>query len=412
MKNQVLFVTLALSSLATAQSGPNFSLKPGPSWIILSAFNSVPNNNADISTVFHAKLSNNAPGLWTTALTADDLPSFLGGDGTSIGVVLGEFDPYNGIFLVNAEAAALNSTGDDLHITLSPDGLTAIFERSSGVFLSTRNAVGTAFPAPTAVTGLSSGGEVYPALAPVNGVMKVFYSDGTNIVTKDFDIPTATASGTPTIVTNPAQAGAKPISPTPIIGGDGDAEGLFFADEITPQTGVNTGDSDPSWANDLDPTTPPLTRINRTDYQCCGGLAGGFMYFSHNISPRWHLMHSEAGWIVGDDEAIGGTANVRTAAAYHSAGAGNPLFSTLLFAATDASPLMVPGIAGGLALDLGTLTPVLTLQTTNPDGYVDFAFPIPNNPFLKDKSLAIQALVSNLGTGTHLLTSTGWIHMR
>ena len=48
---------------------------------------------------------------------------------------------------------------------------------------------------------------------------------------------------------------------------DGDAEGLYLAEEVKPHSGTGTGDADPVWAADLDPTTPPVMHINRTDWQ-------------------------------------------------------------------------------------------------------------------------------------------------
>ena len=57
-----------------------------------------------------------------------------GGDDTSVGVMIGIFTPSQGLFCMTDEAAALNTSGDERHINVSPDGLHAIIERLRTLF--------------------------------------------------------------------------------------------------------------------------------------------------------------------------------------------------------------------------------------------------------------------------------------
>ncbi|MFQ5505696.1 MAG: hypothetical protein ACE5F1_13000 [Planctomycetota bacterium] len=408
MKLHALCVLLASSAIADAQTGPGLSRSPGPSWIIVNSYNSVPGQW--IGSVQHVKLANNGSGKWTSALTVGALPAFFGGDGISSGIAIGEFDPYKGTFQISIEAASLNSKLNDRYLMLSPDGLWAIFERPDGVWLGSRKSSGTKFALPVKVTGLSTG--VYPALGPVGGKMKVFYSSGQTIVMQDIDLANARVLGTPVIVYRVIQAGAKPISPSPLVGADGDVEGLFLSEMVKPRTTPGTGDADMVWANDLDPVTPGLVWQQRTDWTSHGGVAGGFIYWTHDL-PRpiyWHVMHSEGAWLLGDDETPGGTANIRTGAVHFSAP--SPLYSVLYMAGSDARPLPIPRVYGAFALDFLSMFLAGIIATTSPDGTADISFPIPPSPKLKGIKVALQAVVVDPKKPMKTLTNTAWLHIR
>lgn len=401
---------LGLASSLPAQAAPGFSKKPFPSLIITNSVNSVPVRNGDLRQVFHVRLSNNAPGTWTTALTVGKLTRFFGGDDRSVGVFLGIFDPFQGTFQWTKEANALNSTQNDRHLTLDPSGLWAIFDRDDGVWLSKRSKVGTPFPAPRKVAGFGNLRGVYPALAPVGGVMQCFYSNGKAILMQPIDLAGARLTGRPVVVSRPLQAGARPIAPTPILGADGEAEGVFLTDELVPQSGLNTGHADLVWASDLDPATPPVMLVNRkNDYACCGGLAGGFVYFSHNISPRWHIMHAEAAWMAGDVEKIGGRADLLVNAVNRN----HPkaIQSVVFLALKPAPPVPIAGLNGGFALD-ASLQEIGVVTHSRKDGSGTLSFAIPNNPFLRGFKLATQAVVVDPHVGAATLTNTAWLDIR
>ena len=407
----VLTLTLAATSVAQVGSGPGFTRLPSPSFVIIKAFNSVPavQSTGDVRHVHHTKLSNNLDGQWTAAVSTKDL-QFFGGNSASVGVMIGIFDPVGGGFIGTTQAQALNSAQDDERLTLSPDGLWAIFERSgTGVMLASRAAVGTPFGSPVAVSGFGGLNDVYPNLAQVGGQWKCFYTDGQSIQMQDIDLQNAMLTGSATVVANAVQAGAMPISPTPVIGADGDAEGLWMSEVVTPKTGPATGDADPVWHNDLDPNTPGVIVSQRTDWQCCGGLAGGYIYFSHDITPSWHIMHGEGAWMIGDSDVRGGTADIRTAAVHQSAP--NPLFSTLMFGVAEAPPVSVGPFQGKFALS--GLSPIsVNFATTSRDGIADLSFAIPNFPILANVSLPMQCAVSNLVVGSVVFTNTAWLHIK
>ena len=414
-----LLAAAVVAAGVSAQTKPPFTRTPSPSSIILSAFSSVPNNTDDLITVFHAKLLNNAAGEWTSVVSARQLPTAFGGDGVSADLLLGDFNPYSGQFLFNFEANALNSAEDELYCTLSVDGLWAILERPSGVYLANRAAVGTPFNAPVQVAGFAAvagsplAPTYFPAVGTVEGVQKILYSDGQDIVMRDFDLGTATMSGTPVVVSSPLQAGAVAISPSPVYGPDGDIEGLFLADMVVPKTTRFDGDADPMWAADLDPTTPPEMMVNRTDWQCCGGVAGGYVYFAHSIQPKWHLMHSEAVILTGDAEPIGGTVDLRTMADYDMAGPANPLQTIVLLAAGYGPAAPLPGFNGEVALDLATLTQLpVAGSTTNQDGITDLSFALPNWPALSGAVVPIQAVVANFATASLSFSNSASIQIR
>jgi hypothetical protein len=299
-----------------------------------------------------------------------------------------------------------------MNINLSPDGLWAIFERPTGVWLSGRAAVGTQFGAPVQVTGFAApGGNYYPALGKVGGQTKCFYSDGTNIVMRDINLATATLSGTPQVVHQPVKAGAVPISPTPVVGSDGDVEALWLSELITPKTPGNpfSGNADPTWANDLDPATAGITQIENFDYQCCGGVAGGYLYFSHHILPAQHVMHSEAAVLLGDSEPVGGTVNLDTAAV-------NPnsqlLLSVYFLSVGVAPPLNIFGIGGVLGLNPAFILQLGPSVTNSPDGTSSLVFQLPNNAALSGNRLALQAVVVNTATSVATLTNTAWLKIQ
>jgi hypothetical protein len=406
-----LLLAASFSATAVAQvgTGPGYTKVPSPSFIIIKAFNSVPGD--DVRHVHFVKLSNNPAGQWTAAVTSQNLQFYVG-SGTGVGVMIGLFDPFLGTFTptIPFQAQNLNSTLDDNHLTLSPDGLWAILERSDGnVYLGSRANVNAQFGTPVAVTGFGALTDVYPNLAKVGGQWKCFYTDQTHIVMQDINLVTASLTGSPTIVANAVVPNARPISPTPVIGADGDAEGLWASDQIVPKTLPFTGNADPVWHNDLDPSTPGVVQEQNPDWQCCGGLAGGFIYFSHDITPNWHVMHGEGAWMIGDSEAIGGSADILTAGVHKSSP--NPLFSTLLFGAAEGPPLSIPPFQGRLGLQ--PVFPVtVTFGTTSRDGIASISFGIPNDPGLQGLSLPLQAAVTNFVVGTLVFTNTAWLHIQ
>ncbi|MCB9917778.1 MAG: hypothetical protein H6832_05200 [Planctomycetes bacterium] len=404
-------LTACLTSAVAAQgSVPGFSRAPQPSWILVNSFNSVPGN--DIQQVFHQKLSNNKDGQWTTCLSVAGLPAYFGGDGSSTGIVMGTFAPYpqDSWFVASTEAKALNSSADERNLTIDPSGLWAIFDRpATGVFVATRAKVGDPFGSPVQVSGFGSLRDVMPALAPHGGKMQCFYTDRARILMHEIDLTIAAPKlvGQPVVVSLPVQAGAKPLRPTPLLGGDGDAEGLFLSEEVAPHTVTGTGDADPCWAADLDPATPALILMQRPDWQPGGAPAGGFLYFGHDILPRFHVMHSECAWMVGDDEPLGGTADLRVVG-YNP----NKLLASIILVATKtATGIKVNDYAGLLGLDLASLVVLPPMPHTTLDGDAVMSFRVPNDSNLRG-TLALQSLVVDIKTGAATFSNTASLILR
>ena len=300
--------------------------------------------------------------------------------------------PYAGTYTVANYTKALNS-GKEANLTLDRSGLWAIFDRDTGVWVSKRSSTTSAFPAPKQVAGFGTLRDVMPALGMHGGKMRVFYTDRARILMHEIDLNMTAPKlvGSAIVVSLPLQKGAKPIRPTPLVGGDGDVEGLFLAEEVKPHSGTGTGDADPVWAADLDPQTPPIMMINRTDWQPGGAPAGGFLSFGHDIKPRFHLMHSEIAWMIGDVEKPGGTADLRIVGVNHSHPA--PLVSALYASAGTIKRVTVPNFNGWLALDVGSLFSFGFGVHPSKDGSAVLRYPIPNDSKLKGLKLHLQAIV-------------------
>ena len=133
---KILFASVLAGSLvasvgAQAKFGFNY-FPPFPNYIVKINTLGGTVDGSEIISVVSNKLSNNADGEWTMSLTVRSLDAAWGGDGSSTGVLMGTFSPYTLQFTPNTQAAALNSGGNDLHISLSPDGRWAVIARPSG----------------------------------------------------------------------------------------------------------------------------------------------------------------------------------------------------------------------------------------------------------------------------------------
>ena len=317
---------------------------------------------------------------------------------------MGTFNPFTNSFSANDEAKHLNSTRDDLHLTIDPTGLWAIFERNDGVYVASRAKTATKFAAPRKVSGFGTLRDVHPSLGPVSGKMRCFYTDKTKILMQEIDLANAKLLGAAVIVSKALQTNAKPFAPTPVVGADGDVEGLWLSEEVTAK------DSDMLWAADLDPNTPPAMVIQRKDWTNNGGVAGGFLSFAHDILPRWHIMHSESAWMLGDVEKIGGTADLTIAGVNFSMP--TPLVSAIFFSLALKPGIKIAGIGGKLGLDLATLGVLGTVTHKDLWGVTNFSFRIPNVTGLKGLKLALQSLVINTVKSSLTFSSTATLSIK
>jgi hypothetical protein len=263
------------------------------------------------------------------------------------------------------------------------------------------------FGAPVKVADVGASTQAYPALGTVGGRWKVFYTDGASVLMDDIDLARAAVAGSPVIVHAPTP-GRPPISPTPIVGADGDVESLLLAEVIAPRSGPFTGETALVWANDLDPSTPAVEIPGASAWQCCGGLAGGMLNFTVDLEPRGYAMRGDVAWLTGDTEAIGGRADIMTGGFLYPPG---PLVSILFLAGGEAQPIAVPGIGGQFALEFATAVFATSFQTQSLDGTAVFGCVVPSDPVLRGQSVALQALVSD-ARNVHTLTNTSWLHIR
>ena len=373
---------LTIAAGAATQSAPNFQFMPQPNFIVATPTAGVA---ATFESIQLLKLGNEPDGVCTIIMTAGGLDAAFGGDGVSTGVLIGTIDIYSNSWAQTTEAAALNSSGTDKHLALSADGLNAIFERpGTGVFVASRGSVGSAFGAPIGpvagfpATALSTG-EYHPYLGTVGGTMMCFYTDGNDYLMQPIDLLTPTLTGTATIIGGEVQGGTQPGSPSPLTGADGDVEAIFACDIVLPQTGPGTGDADPTYHSDLDPATPGIIRVQRTDWQGWGGVCGGLMMFSHDILG-FHSMHGQVAHLLGDQE-LGrpATADLRMASTNFAGLSGNPLQGIILFGFGLMAPTPVlPQWYGGLALNpISPVTlPGATTAGNHLDGVIDVSFPL------------------------------------
>lgn len=82
-----------------------------------------------------------------------------------------------GVWAAPQLVTALNSTAAEGDVAISPDGLTALVERPSGIYLATRAQVGAAFGTPTLVPVLDVTGDV-AAPTLTNGAATVYLHGG------------------------------------------------------------------------------------------------------------------------------------------------------------------------------------------------------------------------------------------
>jgi hypothetical protein len=397
------FLTAALcASALQAQVKPGFSRKPQPSWMIINSFTSAPGD--DIRAVSMWRNPSDPDGTWRACLTVAKLPSFFGGDDKSVGVVIGLFEPSLARFTPSQEASLLNSSADDLHLSVHPQGFWAVFERASGVYVAQRQQLGGSFGTPVALQGIGTHRDVHPHFGRVAGKDYLFYVRSGELVMHEFAAATASLVGSPTVVARPLQSGARLKSGAPLHGHDGDVEGLFLSE--TPAA----GDCDLLWDGDLDPLTPPLMFMQRSDWTNDPTLAGGYLYWAHDIQPRWHLMHSEATWLLGDVEAPGGVLDVTIGRVV--ANVSTPDVSVIFAAAGHGASFGVAGIGGSFGLDLATMFTLGAALHTSLNGVSALSVPVPNDPSFRGLRLAVQALSVDGASLQGTLSSSAWLRIR
>jgi len=335
----------------------------GPGIHTKSMLNAAINSQAPgsaISQISCQKVPGDKPGTWTVCMTVSGLPASLGGKGGD-DVVMGHYDRLTNKLTVNNYAASLNTTGGDFGLMISPDGLHAVVDWPDGPHYASRSSLTSAFGAPAQVTGgnffkgLFPPTYVDPALGIIGGKLYLFWVEGvqrnnvwTDIQAAPLDlskpgvakIPDDLVKNAIGVVGRPASGG--PHSPTPVQGADGDTEGLWHAISLSPRVMV----FDP----DLDPTTPAFTVVSSTNWLNNGGVMGSYLVYRDDGQAKG-VTEVRVAWLVGDDEPIGGKADITLAAPKTNAA---PVTGVVFGAIKPITALTIPGYYGQYALDLAT----------------------------------------------------------
>ena len=403
MKRTILSILScsALATLLAAQTGSPPGISKAMSF---SSQITVGSNGSSgfssISQISHQQLPRDPAGTWTTCLSGGGLATAFGGVGGS-DMLIGRWNRLTKKFTRTTEAAKLNSTGTDFGLMLDSTGRHAVFDRASGPFYAFRVAPGIAFSTATAIAGIT-GVFVDPALGRINGKLVLFFIIGPDIVMQSLDVSNPTApkvTGTAVIVAKTMKSGGTANSPTPLIGKDGDTEGLFAADVVSP-------DNDMTFNADLNPATPALMFVNTNGWINNGGVAGGMFTFANANQ----VSQVETAWLVGDDEAIGKIADITGAVIK---GGATPAITVLFMAAKEITPLpKIGSFFGNFALDIPTLFVLGSMPHLFANETASISFPIPNDTRLKNISVALQGLSVDTNSGNATFTNTAFLSIR
>ncbi|MCB9919608.1 MAG: hypothetical protein H6832_14490 [Planctomycetes bacterium] len=359
MKNRNLLLTLPmLAGIATAQTAPGVA-RAEAAVTALSAITSPGNIN-------FVKLPGDGPGVWTGSATS----------GTTL--LIGKYDQANGTWTATTEAAALNPDSGNFGLMLDQTGKYCVFDRADAVYFSSRSGPGVAFAAPVKVTGVP-GGYVDPALCYNGGKLQIIWTTGSSIMMQELDVSVLSAPtvvGTAAVIANRTQASGSIHSPSPVVGPDGDIEGLFCAESTGTDLYFKAG---------IDPADAPILMADYPSWANNGGIAGAHFVYVRSAA----IQDFEAGWLTGDVEATAGTVDIGAAAPSKS---GKAL--TLVFLSdTVVAPVTLPAPfdVGALGLNASVFIMLGAIAHTTADQTGSISFKLPNDPLLKGK-IAIQGL--------------------
>ncbi len=374
LTNISILAAVLLVSSASAQlgAGPGVITKPR----LNKAFDvkKLSAVGTDIRQISLWHLPGDRPGRWTAGLTMSKLSTAFGGNGTNVGVVMGVYDRTAQTFTPSKLAKNLSSPGDDFGLMIEPTrGLLAVLDHPSGPVLATRTRVTAPFGAPKRIQGFTAS-FVDPALGFIGGQLHIFYVVSTGnapgLYMTRLDEKTPKLVGTPvrvgkTVLTQGLFTGTT-HSPTPIVGADGDIEGLWNADSVG-------NDSDMYFSEDLDPTTPHHLVANTSRWANNGGVAGGELHFAESGNYAAGTLSAGVAWLLGDIEKPGGTVDITGAVA------GAPTALTLVFLSDrTAKPFAIPGFGGKFGLNLAAFSVLGSFQHTSMTqrGSLSFKMPI------------------------------------
>lgn len=393
MRILTLSAVVLAGSLCAQGAGPGVIIKTRVSKAFTYA--NMTGTGTNISQISLVKMLNDPAGTWTACVTMANLATKFGGTGGR-GVLMGKWDSAKDTFTPTLTANSFNAASTPFGLMVEPwRGLIAVTDLPTQV--ATRSIFTQPFGKPIPIVGLAGGTD--PAVGYVGGKLKLFWLDSVGsqqgIVMQDFDATTGMRSGTPVLVSN--NIGGTAHSPTPILGSDGEVEGLWLAD-------LAGSDSDMYFANDLDPKTPIFRVEDNTGWSNNGGIAGGTLFWAGAPNGGTGASETAVAWLLGDVEKVGGKIDMTAAVSATIP----PAAITATFVSDKViAPLQIPGIGGALGLNPAVLQPLGNIVHTTPTQRGTLSFQLPNDPTLKGVHAPIQGVSIVLGKLT--FTNTAWL---
>ena len=325
-------------------------------------------------------------------------------------LLCGSYDVLTDTFTPNNEAAALNTTGREIGMTVHHSGLLAVFDRVNGwAWLASRPAIGQPWQVVGQI-GQVYGQSVYnPALADYQGQLYLLYSiEWTpaliprSIVMQRIDPTTAQVSGPPIEIVRAAGIYSVAHSPIPVTDPTGELIGVSHYD----RDGWVT-ESDHYMSLDLDPSTPSVLMNDATTWTGPGGFVGG-RFFDCDSFPSPHIFAIDTFWFTGGRAPVGGTMHVRM----FSPPTSGPQVYLSLFAVGSAflpAGLPIPGVPGLVGINAagGWTSPLFVHNNAN--GEAQASFVIPNSPGLSGARLCAQSATLEAGIGAVRLGNTAML---
>jgi hypothetical protein len=341
---------------------------------------------------------NGTPGLYLGGMTVTGLAAAMGGMG-AFDVVAFTYDRNTNTATLNANAAVFNTTGSEFALNWGRDGLYAVADRPTGVFQATTATAGGVLTGATAIPGIGAT-YVDPCPGTIGGTRVLFYDNPAGgLAYRTHDVTMSMLTGTAVLVTGTPTGGNIAHSPWPMVGGDGDVEGLIGA-----QADSTFSFSDWNWQGDLNPTTAPITQqATAADFENNGCEAGGRVYMPQNSSAGYRVLESNVVGLLGDSvKTTGGTLDLTAFSPTKSVG--TPDITVMAIGVSFlATPLTIPGIGNTFGLDAAAGIVILGFAThSNTTGRGTLTFPTPP---LAAGTIPVQG-VTVIGGGAAHLTST------
>jgi hypothetical protein len=302
---------------------------------------------------------------------------------------------------LNGNAATFNTTGAEFALNWGRDGTYAVADRPTGAFQATTGTAGGVLGAAVAVTGA---GTVYvdPCPSRIGGSNVLFFATPAGgIAWRVHDVPNATLTGATNLVTTPPGGGAIAHSPWPMVGGDGDAEGLIACE--TDSTAFT--ESDWNWQGDRDAATSRIVQQPTLDlWENNGCEAFGRVYMPQSTATHKMLEFDVVGLLGDSVPAAGGTLDLTAFAPAKTTGTPD-LTIFVIGASYLPAPLLVPGIGNALGIQV---TPLLVLGLAPHDTASGRGVWSTPTPPLAVGVIPVQA-VTFVGGGAPHFTSTAAI---